>query len=147
MPLNRRAFLTLAGSFAGALGGGARADDMAQTKMQLWPKAPPGGGGPTGQLMVNKRGTVWNVAIPSLDIYVPARPNGSAMLVAPGGGYKVIALKAEGFAAAQWLVARGITACILTYRLPQENWPAGPLAPLLRDLPRYYRCWQSARCR
>jgi acetyl esterase/lipase len=51
-------------------------------------------------------------------------------LVAAGGGYRRIELATEAYPAAQWLAARGVTAFVLTYRLPGEGWHEGPLAPL-----------------
>jgi acetyl esterase/lipase len=52
------------------------------------------------------------------------------MLVAAGGGYKRIEIESEALPAAQWLAERGITAFVLSYRLPPEGWRMGPLAPL-----------------
>jgi acetyl esterase/lipase len=52
------------------------------------------------------------------------------MLVTAGGGYKRIEMGSEAHPAAAWLVARGVTAFVLAYRLPGEGWKAGPLAPL-----------------
>ena len=52
------------------------------------------------------------------------------MLVAGGGGYKRIEMGTEAEPAARWLAARGITAFVLTYRLPDEGWAEGPSAPL-----------------
>lgn len=52
------------------------------------------------------------------------------MLVAAGGGYKRIEMANEARPAARWLAARGITAIVLSYRLPGEGWGAGPMAPL-----------------
>ncbi len=52
------------------------------------------------------------------------------MLVAAGGGYRHIAITREAYPAAAWLAARGVTAFVLCYRLPQEGWTDGPLAPL-----------------
>lgn len=52
------------------------------------------------------------------------------MLVAAGGGYERVELRREAYRAAAWLAARGITAFVLSYRLPPEGWILGPLAPL-----------------
>lgn len=102
----------------------------ASLRLQVWPDAPPGGGGPAGTERVSKKGAVSNVVTPTLEVYAPERPNGAAMLVAAGGGYKRIELDNEARPAARWLAARGITAFVLTYRLPGEGWTGGPLAPL-----------------
>ncbi|NLR97831.1 alpha/beta hydrolase [Rhizobium sp. P38BS-XIX] len=96
----------------------------------LWPESPPGGGGPTGGLSISGKGAVTNVAMPTLEVFVPARPNGASMLIAAGGGYKRIELEKEAYPAARWLAARGVTAFVLTYRLPLEGWSDRPLAPL-----------------
>lgn len=55
-----------------------------------------------------------------ITVYRPARPNGVAVVICPGGGYG--ALKPEGMegrGAAEWLNAHGIVGVVLAYRLPQ----------------------------
>ncbi|MDI2090149.1 alpha/beta hydrolase [Commensalibacter oyaizuii] len=98
--------------------------------IRLWPEIPPGGGGPVGAMTLTMSGAVSNIAVPTLTILTPKNPNGHGVLIAGGGGYKKVAVRLEGRAAAEWLVARGYTAYILTYRLPGEGWKAGALAPL-----------------
>jgi acetyl esterase/lipase len=63
-------------------------------------------------------------------VFLPAQPNGSAALIAGGGGYKRIGMASEAYPAARWLARRGVTAFVLAYRLPGDGWAAGPLAPL-----------------
>ncbi len=113
------------------------ADDN-RPRIALWPGPPPGGGGPDGPADISKKGAVTNIAIPSLEIFAPDRPNGSAMIIAGGGGYKRIEEGKESYPAARWLAARGIYAFVLNYRLPIEAWAAGPLAPL-QDAQRAFR--------
>jgi len=112
--------------------------DGDRPRISLWPGPPPGGHGPTGSQNISKKGAVTNVAIPGLEMFAPIRPNGSAMLIAGGGGYKRIEEGKESYPAARWLAARGICAFVLTYRLPTEGWTAGPLAPL-QDAQRAFR--------
>ncbi|WP_160006779.1 alpha/beta hydrolase [Rhizobium sp. 18055] len=100
------------------------------TSLPLWPGQPPGGGGPTGPVSENARGAISNIAVPVVEVFAPAKPNGIAMLIAGGGGYRRISMRNEARPAARWLNARGITAFVLSYRLPGEGWSAGPLAPL-----------------
>ncbi len=107
-------------------------------RIALWPNPPPGGGGPNGPSDISKKGAVTNIAIPSLEIFAPDRPNGSAMIIAGGGGYKRIEEGKESYPAARWLAARGIYAFVLSYRLPIEGWTLGPLAPL-QDVQRAFR--------
>ncbi|NUL16115.1 alpha/beta hydrolase [Agrobacterium tumefaciens] len=99
-------------------------------QIPLWPGPPPGGGGPGGALEISRKGAVSNISLPSLEIFAPEKPNGSAIIIAGGGGYKRIEEGKESYPAARWLAARGIHAFVLTYRLPIEGWVAGPLAPL-----------------
>ncbi|MDD3108404.1 MAG: alpha/beta hydrolase, partial [Alistipes sp.] len=46
---------------------------------------------------------------------------GQAVVVCPGGGYAFTAYAHEGIAVAQWLNARGITALVLRYRMPNGH--------------------------
>lgn len=104
----------------------------AAAPQDVWPlwSTPPGGGGPTGPVAIDARGAVSNIAVPTITIVRPHRPTGPAMLVASGGGYRRIEETREALPAAAWLAARGITAFVLRYRLPEEGWADGPLAPL-----------------
>jgi acetyl esterase/lipase len=59
------------------------------------------------------------VSAPYLVVYRPARPNGSALLVVPGGGYQRIVLDKEGTALVPAFVEQGgVTLFVLRYRLP-----------------------------
>jgi len=98
--------------------------------LKLWPGSPPGGGGPLGATQISAKGAASHIATPALEVFAPAQPNGQAVLIAAGGGYKRIEIANEAYPAAQWLNDRGITAFVLTYRLPPEGWVDGPFAPL-----------------
>jgi acetyl esterase/lipase len=135
MTFDRRSVLLGAGAalvarptMAGAMPETGAAGDPAW--LPLWPGMPPGGGGPVGPPEIGARGAVSNIAVPGLDVFAPARPNGLAILIAAGGGYKRIEKDKEARPAARWLAGRGITAFVLSYRLPREGWVDGPLAPL-----------------
>ena len=62
---------------------------------------------------------VTNVSEPSLTVFQPSedKRNGSAVIIAPGGGLYGLSINSEGIDVAQWLVARGVTAFVLKYRL------------------------------
>jgi acetyl esterase/lipase len=62
---------------------------------------------------------VWNVTQPTLAVFRPAagKANGTAIIVAPGGGFRVLSYKNEGLRVAQWLADHGVTAFVLKYRL------------------------------
>ena len=130
---SRRSLLVGVGVLSLPLVGGAWRGAIAATASErrpLWPGEAPGGGGPSGPIAVSDKGAVSNVAVPTIEIVRPARPNGAAVLVAGGGGYKRIEMASEAMPAAHWLAAHGVTAYVLTYRLPGEGWRDGAMAPL-----------------
>lgn len=67
---------------------------------------------------------------PSLFVHRPAVPNGSAVIVAPGGGYQRVVIDKEGQDVAEWLNGFGVTAFVLKYRLPGEGHAAPADVPL-----------------
>lgn len=73
---------------------------------------------------------VEHVTRPRLDIFRPAKPNGAAVILAPGGGYRYVVIDKEGYELARWLAARGVTAYVLFYRLPGDGWVNGADVPL-----------------
>ncbi len=60
---------------------------------------------------------VRNVTDPTLTIFIPAKPNGTAIIVCPGGGFQWLSWQTEGTEVAKWLRAKGITVFVLKYRL------------------------------
>jgi acetyl esterase/lipase len=62
-----------------------------------------------------------NVTVPTLAVMRPKQPDGRAVIVCPGGGYKILASEHEGVEAGRWLNGQGITAFILKYRVPQRE--------------------------
>ena len=69
---------------------------------------------------------VRHVIRPRLVVFRPQRPNGSAMLLTPGGGYQWVVLDKEGYESALRLNEAGVTVFVLAYRLPNDGWAAGP---------------------
>jgi acetyl esterase/lipase len=122
---SRRSFLLMAAALPAGLAAASSREEIG-----LWPHDPPGGGGPLGPTQREAGGAVRNIAAPRLEVFTPARPNGAAVLVAAGGGYTRIENDKEAYPAAGWLVDQGVTAFVLTYRLPAEGWRDGPRAPL-----------------
>jgi acetyl esterase/lipase len=53
---------------------------------------------------------------PKVEIFRPAKPNGSAVLILPGGGFSRVVPDLEGSEAAVWLGELGVTCFVLTYR-------------------------------
>jgi len=81
---------------------------------------------------------VSNVLQPTLTIFQPARPNGTAVIICPGGGYARLAMDHEGYDVARRLNEWGITAFVLKYRLPnaktQLNKATAPLLDVQQAL-------------
>ncbi|MBP9902095.1 MAG: alpha/beta hydrolase [Verrucomicrobiota bacterium] len=74
-----------------------------------------------------------NVSEPSLTVYHPpaGTRNGACVLICPGGGYSILAMKHEGTQVAEWLNSLGVTAVVLKYRVPAPNGEPAQLRPLL----------------
>ena len=62
---------------------------------------------------------VYNVAQPTLTAYLPPYylATGTAVIIAPGGGYYFHSFDKEGTKVAEWLQSKGIAAFVLKYRL------------------------------
>ena len=54
--------------------------------------------------------------------YLPAKPDGRAVVVLPGGGYSHLALQHEGHDWAPYFLRQGIACFVLTYRMPKGDW-------------------------
>lgn len=64
---------------------------------------------------------VSKVTTPTVTVFVPEKPNGSAIVICPGGGYAYLSINKEGFKVAKWLNTLGITAFVLKNRLPSDE--------------------------
>ena len=62
-----------------------------------------------------------NIVFPTLSAYLPANPNGTAVMICPGGGYGIEAAGHEGVDVAKWFTSFGVTAFVLKYRLPSDE--------------------------
>ncbi|HEY0053289.1 MAG TPA: alpha/beta hydrolase, partial [Caulobacteraceae bacterium] len=104
----------------------------------IWPNGAPGGEAVTVAEEVHERSRdasfhdryVTGVRRPSLTVQRPARPNGAAVLLIPGGGYSWVVLDKEGFDIARPLADEGVTSFVLRHRLPHQGWAAGADTPL-----------------
>jgi acetyl esterase/lipase len=82
------------------------------------------------------------IAAPEVNVFRPALPDGSSILVIPGGGYEFIAVQNEGIDAAERFNASRTTVFALTYRLPAEGWANRSEVPL-QDAQRAMRLIRS----
>jgi acetyl esterase/lipase len=120
-------------------GDGVLPSDPKET-ITLWPGIPPGGEGLSlppirvtnhepAYITPNDR-AVDQVGVPVMNVFRPARPDGSAMIIAPGGGYSREMLDFEGMDVARHFNAAGVTCFVLRYRLPGEGWANRSDVPL-----------------
>lgn len=76
-----------------------------------------------------KRIDIWDGKAPFADptkekpetwitVHVPEKPNGTAVVICPGGGYGGLVVGAEGHGIAKWLNGHGVTGVVLEYHLP-----------------------------
>ena len=120
--------LTLAFSLACALQDGPKPID-------LWPGKPPGD--PEGmeeKVTPGEKGIkqVASTGHPTIAVYSPPKDKntGAAIVVAPGGGYRVLAFEHEGTQVGEWLASIGVTAVLLKYRVPRRPGDDDNKAPL-----------------
>ena len=97
---------------------------MAENPIDLWPGVAPGSEDWTHDEFtvpdaVTGGPRIWNVVTPTITPFLPSPDvaNGTAMIVAPGGGFRFLGQDYEGTDLAEWLTARGVTAFVLKYRL------------------------------
>jgi acetyl esterase/lipase len=89
----------------------------------LWPEGAPGSEDWTQQeqvsFMPSGLKVVRNVVQPTLTAYLPERSAavGTAAIVCPGGAFHFLSIDMEGTDVARWLVAHGVAAFVLKYRL------------------------------
>lgn len=152
MTIDRRTLI--AGGAALGLATRARRSEAAVpsdvTVLPLWPGTPPGGARVTARQGEGPRSAgapAWDnwfdhVTLPTLSVLRPARPNGAALLILPGGGYHRVYLGHEGLGISRRFAADGYTCFSLLYRLPADGWAAGAKVSL-QDAQRALRTVRS----
>lgn len=98
----------------------------APVQVPLWPNGAPGSEARRGEPERVENSYIHNVHNPSLTVFRadPAHANGAAVIVAPGGGHRMLVWINEGVSAAQALNRMGVTVFVLKYRLARE--PGSP---------------------
>ncbi len=93
----------------------------------LWPDGAPGSEGKdTPEVVVtsaNGEQQISNIHKPTILLFLPPKEKstGAAVIVAPGGGHKLLCTTHEGSNVAEWLADHGIAAFVLKYRLASEE--------------------------
>jgi acetyl esterase/lipase len=102
-----------------AAGVAVLADDLPKKtepeRLKLWDGNAPQGDG------TFEKAEAW------ITVHRPEKPNGTAAVICPGGGYGGLVTGAEGHGIAAWLNTHGVTGVVLEYRLPKGR----PFVPLL----------------
>src|SRR5207302_6263092 len=63
-----------------------------------------------------------NVSNPTITLYAPKGKNtGAAVVVFPGGAYRILAIDLEGTEVCEWLNSIGVTCVLLKYRVPKRE--------------------------
>jgi acetyl esterase/lipase len=94
--------------------------------IELWPDGAPGRVGKKAESEVPSDDNVrriTNVSRPTLTIYraKQGKTPSPAVLVCPGGAYRILSWDKEGTEVAEWLNSLGVTAAVLKYRVPQNR--------------------------
>lgn len=120
------------------LGCGTLAAAEKPLTIDVWPGKAPGDKGDLGPEKVTEpkpgqRGVkrISNISQPTLTVFKPAKDKdtGAAVVIAPGGGYNILAWDLEGEEVARWLNALGVTGIVLKYRVPRRPGTPGDKAP------------------
>lgn len=99
---------------------------MAQTEIPLYQQIPNSIKTPNQESSAtDQKGIVRisKVSQPTLKVYLPPKEKatGTGIIVVPGGGYSILAIKHEGDDVAKALNEMGIAAFVLKYRLPDDS--------------------------
>src|SRR5450631_2685816 len=108
-----------------------------RVRIALWPGDPPGmpAVAPTPSQTMNgphAQRQLWvsGVARPQINVFRAAQSGGAALLVLPGGAYRLLSVQSEGIELARRFGPSGISVFVLSYRLPGEGWSQRERVPL-----------------
>lgn len=127
----------LAGALlCGGMGAGAQT-----VVLKLWPNGAPGPNTTKGpeketstaaspKVAGRPVSRIGDVSMPTMAVYAPKGTNtGVAIVVFPGGGYRILAYDLEGTEVCDWLTAKGVTCALVKYRVPDTGpYPKSPEA-------------------
>jgi acetyl esterase/lipase len=117
------------------------------SNISLWPGVAPGSESAPQQEKYSLYGTqghrvFWSISRPLIVAFYAAKPNGSAVMVIPGGGYRALYFDSPPVEVARWLNTLGVDAFVLKHRLPDEGHAKGYNVPL-QDAQRAIRLIRS----
>ena len=105
--------------------------------LSIWPNGAPGASASPGSApaevdtttakdhLIDGRPVIrlGNVSTPTVTLYKPRAANGQApaVVVFPGGGYRILAIDLEGTEVCDWLNNAGVACVLLKYRVPDSG--------------------------
>ena len=97
--------------------------------LKLWPDGPPTAMVPKSDATVKfiksyrdgGPNRITDVSDPTMTVFRPDKPNGTSVIVAPGGGFMFLSYAHEGTQVCEWLNSLGVTAVLLKYRTPTRD--------------------------
>jgi len=94
-----------------------------QSTIRLWTDSIPYSNGTIGQEEFTDQGHVRNIQDPTITVYLPdsSKNKGAAVVICPGGGYWLLAIKHEGHDVAKWFNEIGVAGIVLKNRLPTSD--------------------------
>ncbi len=95
----------------------------AQNTMKLWTGEIPFSTGVIGEEVITDQGHVRNIQDPTITVYLPdkEKATGAAVVICPGGGYWILAIKHEGHDIAKWFNEIGVAGIVVKNRLPTSE--------------------------
>ena len=124
----RRSFVSIALMLIANLARAEPAPQSSRTELPapqvipLWPRGAPGFEARRDEPEQARDWWVRHINNPSITVYLPPpdKANGTAVVIAPGGGFRELVFNAEGKQPAEYLRNLGVAAFALKYRLPKE---------------------------
>ena len=95
--------------------------------LKLWPDGAPGRMLPHSQATDDflkkhtSKNTITDITDSTIEVYRPEKPNGTSVVVAPGGAYIFLSAVHEGTQVCEWLNSIGVTGILLKYRTPTRD--------------------------
>jgi dienelactone hydrolase len=97
--------------------------------LKLWPDGPPSpmpAKSKETEILIKSYGGVTatrlsDITDPTITVYRPEKPNGTSVVVAPGGGFMFLSYSFEGTQVCEWLNTLNVTAVLLKYRTPTRD--------------------------
>lgn len=109
----------------------------AEQPVDVWPGLAPGEANRSlGQKLPQRADEVppvtrvIEISRPTFTVHLAEKPNGTAVVILPGGGFGKVVPDKEGTEAAEWLNQHGVAAFVLSYRTSSDPKRPGWMEPL-----------------